>query len=111
MTPSTTPQPSYEAPNTLYVEPENQVHSMPHTERTRYRTAASRVKAAIPGPIGELVARELMTIEEFGWSLGAQSQGLRLLRAVEELTPAPPATAHSQVRGGFPIRGTASETK
>lgn len=105
---STTPDPVY-VPNTIVVEPDHQVETMPYPMKARYRSAASRVRTAIPGPIGECVARELLTVEEFGWALGAQSFGTKLLHAVEQLPgPHTTTTAQSQVRGGFLVHGKAA---
>jgi hypothetical protein len=97
---STTPDPVY-APNDLKVDPANQVGSMQYPEKARFRAAAHRVRTAIPGPIGECVARELLTIEEFGWMLGAESFGTKLLLAVEELPSPTTVKAQSAVRAGF----------
>jgi hypothetical protein len=43
---------------------------MGHDERKRLRAAAFRVTRVYPGPVGELLARELISWEEFGYRLG-----------------------------------------
>ena len=42
-------------------------------EKMRLRAAAFRVSKLLPGPLGELVSRELLTWEEFGYRLGNES--------------------------------------
>ena len=41
-----------------------------HHERMRLRAAALRATRVYPGPIGELLSRELLLWEEFGYRLG-----------------------------------------
>ena len=43
---------------------------MDHHEKARLRAAAFRVTRLYPGPVGELLSRELLTWEEFGYRLG-----------------------------------------
>lgn len=38
-------------------------------ERMRIRTAAFRATRAYPGPVGELISRELLAAEEFGYRM------------------------------------------
>jgi hypothetical protein len=57
--------------------------SMTHPERVRLRAAAFRASRVFPGPIGELIHRELMTWYEFGYRLGGHSMIMRLVMAVE----------------------------
>ena len=40
---------------------------MSHDERSTLRTAAFRARKLYPGPLGELAARELMAVDEFGF--------------------------------------------
>ncbi|MDT7630264.1 MAG: hypothetical protein QOI50_2194 [Pseudonocardiales bacterium] len=56
--------------------------SMDHNERKRIRLAAFRVTRLYPGPVGELVSRELMSWEEFGYRL---SSGSMIMRIVDEV--------------------------
>ena len=91
------------------------VPRMAHAEKARYRTAACRARTLYPGPVGELVARELLTIEEFGWTLGAGSLGIKLVAAIEEAhraADALPPPDHPRPYSSVPhIRAkTASET-
>ncbi|ANY07353.1 hypothetical protein AFB00_14845 [Pseudonocardia sp. HH130630-07] len=43
---------------------------MEHHEKTRMRAAAFRATRLYPGPVGELVSREILSWEEFGYRLG-----------------------------------------
>jgi len=53
--------------------------SMDHYEKTRLRAAAFRVTRLYPGPVGELLSRELLTWEEFGYRLGGHRLITRLV--------------------------------
>ncbi|HEY1967509.1 MAG TPA: hypothetical protein VGH89_06155 [Pseudonocardia sp.] len=46
---------------------------MSHEERARLRAAALRAKRVYPGPVGELLSRELLSWEEFGYRLGSRT--------------------------------------
>jgi hypothetical protein len=48
----------------------------------RIRAAAERATQLYPGPVGELVARELLTWEEFGHRLGSAGPIMQLVDAV-----------------------------
>jgi len=64
-----------------------------HHERMRLRAAAFQARRVYPGPVGELVSRELLDFEGFGFRLGGQGPINRLVAAVmaaEIPTPAPP---------------------
>lgn len=52
---------------------------MDHTERMRLRAAAFRATRLYPGPVGELLSRELLTWEEFGYRLGGEQLIMRLV--------------------------------
>ena len=52
---------------------------MDHHEKMRLRAAAFRVTRLYPGPVGELLSRELLTWEEFGYRLGGSQLGMRLV--------------------------------
>lgn len=66
--------------------------AMNHEERTRLRAAARCATQIYPGPVGELLSRELHSWEEFGYRLGSQSL---IQEIVETLlnTPIEPAEA------------------
>lgn len=71
---------------------------MSPTEGAAFRSAAYRATRLYPGPIGELVSRELLAADEFGWALGCDSLMLRVRNTVmqqyrEQLSdrPAPKA--------------------
>lgn len=53
--------------------------SMSHDEKMRLRAAAFRVTRLYPGPVGELLSRELLTWEEFGYRLGGRQLIMRLV--------------------------------
>jgi hypothetical protein len=46
---------------------------MSREDKMRLRAAAFRVTRLYPGPIGALVAREILAWEEFGFKLGSDS--------------------------------------
>ena len=46
--------------------------AMDHGERMRLRAAAQRATQVYPGSVGELLSRELLSWEEFGYRLGSQ---------------------------------------
>ena len=52
---------------------------MDHHEKMRLRAAAFRATRLHPGPVGELVSRELLTWEEFGYRLGGAQLVMRLV--------------------------------
>jgi hypothetical protein len=52
---------------------------MDHHEKMRLRAAAFRVTRLYPGPVGELLSRELLTWEEFGYRLGGSQLIMRLV--------------------------------
>ena len=53
--------------------------SMSHDEKMRLRAAAFRVTRLYPGPVGELLSRELLAWEEFGYRLGGRQLIMRLV--------------------------------
>lgn len=65
--------------------------SMNNHEKMRLRAAAFRVTRLYPGPAGEVLSRELLTWEEFGYRLGTSSLILRLVDHVLK-TPVPEQT-------------------
>lgn len=62
---------------------------MDHKEKSELRHLAFKATRLYPGPVGELVSRELLAWEEFGYRLGSYAQVRALMRAVEQ-TPSPP---------------------
>ena len=65
---------------------------MDHHEKMRLRAAAFRVTRLYPGPVGELLARELLSWEEFGYRLGG---GRLMMRLVEHVLTSPLAQANA----------------
>jgi hypothetical protein len=55
-------------------------------ERMRIRTAAFHAAQTYPGPIGELISRELLAWEEFGYRLGATGPIMRLVDTIMDNT-------------------------
>ncbi len=59
------------------------VHAtMDHHERMRLRAAAFRATRVYPGPVGELLSRELLSWEEFGYRLGSRGLVMGIVDAV-----------------------------
>lgn len=48
-------------------------------EKARLRAAAFRAARLYPGPAGEILSREILTWEEFGWRLGGERLIMRLV--------------------------------
>jgi hypothetical protein len=57
-----------------------------HQEKMRLRAAAFRATRLYPGPVGELLSRELLSWEEFGYRLGGSQL---IMRLVDHLLQAP----------------------
>jgi hypothetical protein len=55
------------------------VERMDHHERARARTAAFHATRIYPGPVGEVLSRELLTWEEMGWRLDRTKTIARLI--------------------------------
>jgi hypothetical protein len=68
---------------------------MDHHEKMRLRAAAFRATRLYPGPVGELVSRELLTWEEFGYRLGGEQLVMRLVDHVLK-TPIPQPAADAE---------------
>lgn len=51
-------------------------------ERSRLRCAADQAKRVYPGPVGDLISRELLTWEDFGYRLGGRRPVADLVRHV-----------------------------
>lgn len=62
-------------------------------ERSRYRAAAGHARRIYPGPIGELVYRELTAYAEFGYRFGDNGLIPRLVAAV---LAAPSGSTHEE---------------
>lgn len=64
-------------------------HQMDYHEKLKIRSAAFRATRIYPGAVGQILSKELLAWEDFGYRLGSQ----RLInRLVHELmtTPMPP---------------------
>ena len=84
--PSSTPAERYErAERALAGNPHER---MGYRERVRLRAAALRAQTVYPGPIGELIYRDLMAWDEFGFRLGAHSL---IAQVIAQILPAPTA--------------------
>lgn len=73
-----TPRPVYTEP-TPPVPLAQQQPRMDHHEKMRLRAAAFRATRLYPGPVGELLSREILTWEEFGYRLGGSQLVMRLV--------------------------------
>ncbi len=56
--------------------------AMDHHERMRLRAAAFRATRVYPGPVGELLSRELLSWEEFGYRLGSRGLVMGIVDAI-----------------------------
>lgn len=54
------------------------------SEKQELRRLAHKATRLYPGPVGEIVARELITWEEFGHRLGNHAQMRALLRHLDQ---------------------------
>lgn len=61
----------------------------PH-ERMRLRAAAFRASRIYQGPVGELISRELLSWDEFGYRLGGQRMIMQIVEAIENATEPDP---------------------
>jgi len=52
---------------------------MTHHEKKRIREAAFYATKLYPGPVGELIFRELLTWEDFGYRLGGKQPVMQLV--------------------------------
>ena len=51
-------------------------------DRVRIREAAARAPVAYPGPVGELLSRELLTWEQFGYRLGSRTAIMQIVEQI-----------------------------
>ena len=54
----------------------------PHTDRARARKAAYRATRVYPGPVGELIARELLVWDQFAFRI---TQGGLIERLIDDV--------------------------
>lgn len=66
---------------------------MDYHEKVRVRAAAFRATRLYPGPVGEVLSRELLTWEEFGYRLGGSALVMRLVDHVLQTPLTEPAAA------------------
>jgi hypothetical protein len=87
-----------EAP--LYVPPQPPPQTAPaqdpppkfeQHERMRIRAAAFQAARLYPGPVGEMLSRELFTWDEFGYRLGGAALVMRLVDHILKATTERPA--------------------
>lgn len=74
-------------------------------EQGRYRAAAVHARRVIPGPVGELVHRELRAYAEFGYRFGPDALIQRLATAVLAIRSDDPQAAHTAVSGVLSLLG------
>jgi len=63
---------------------------MDHHEKMRMRNAAFRATRLYPGPVGELLQRELIAFEDFGYRLAVDGLIMRLVAHLTTITAPPP---------------------
>lgn len=68
-------------------------------EKGRYRAAAGHARRVIPGPVGELVDRELRAYAEFGYLFGDDALIPRLAAAVLAMRSDDPQVANRAGNG------------
>ncbi len=73
-------------PTTIQIERLGVLAPMDHHEKMRIRAAAFRSTRLYPGPVGELLSRELLSWEEFGYRLGG---GQLIMRLVDHILNTP----------------------
>jgi hypothetical protein len=66
--------------------------TMDPRSRTWLRAAAFRARHVYPGPVGELIARELLSWDEFGHRLGSNQMIMKLVEHVLWTPAAGPST-------------------
>jgi len=66
---------------------------MPWQERQQIRCAAAHARKAIPGPIGEYLHRDLMSIQECGLRFDQRGLMARMIQAVLPINASDPNTA------------------
>jgi hypothetical protein len=67
--------------------------AMDHDELTRLREAAVWAKRVYPGPVGELLSRELKAWEAFGYRLGSRGMIMGIVDAVMKARDQQPEAA------------------
>lgn len=65
-------------------------------EQGRYRAAAGHARRVLPGPVGELVYRELSAYAEFGHRFAGDALIPRLAAAVLAIRSDDPQVAHTR---------------
>jgi hypothetical protein len=80
-------------------------------EKSRYRTAAVHARRVYPGPVGELVGRELNAYAEFGYRFSADSLIPRLAAAVLATPAAHPLPSAGQAEPRRPLTRAALFTR
>lgn len=63
----------------MTAERTNTLPNLDMHEKMRLRAAAFRVTRLYPGPVGELLSREILTWEEFGYRIGGDRLVMRLV--------------------------------
>lgn len=74
-----------ETPVVTAVAPNVLVARLEAVDRGRLMTAAIRARRAFPGPVGDLVARELSTWADLGFRFGGDATIAKLVTAIEAI--------------------------
>lgn len=70
-----------------------QIHPMDHHEKMRLRNASFRATHKYPGPVGKLLAKEIMAWEEFGYRLGGHKLIMEIVNEILKEESDPPTVA------------------
>lgn len=76
---------------------------MDHKDKMRFRAAAHKATRLYPGPVGELLSREILVWEDFGYRLGGSGLILRLVDEI--LNPSTPVPVSPAGRGAVGYGG------
>lgn len=68
---------------------------MAHVDKTRLRRVAHLAGVVLPGPVGELIGRELTSWEEFSYRLGGGAFVGRLIADIEQRVEQDRAERHA----------------
>jgi hypothetical protein len=71
-------------PAISHADPSSTAHQLTGGERRRLRFAAARAQSVYPGPVGELISRELVSWEQFGYRVGGRLLIVGLVDSVEQ---------------------------
>lgn len=77
--------------------------ALDHYEKMQIRQAAFKATRIFPGPIGEVLSREILTWEEFGYRFGSGSLMRRLIAEILKAPESSPVTLPRNVVGATAV--------